>query len=122
MTDTCEDCGNDKEQDVSVDSAASDVVNAVAEFSVAVGLIQDAIASIDTHTIELQGGIDTQVATAQTDIASQSAGAITDINATAAKAKADLAQNVAAMVKQAIKDEQFFILSMVEEAMSRRGY
>lgn len=122
MTDTHDKTKNGKDENVSVNSAASDVVNAVAEFTVAVERIQEAIASIDTHTIELQGGIDTQVATAQTDIASQSAGAITDINATAAKAKADLAQNVAAMVKQAIKDEQFFILSMVEDAMNRRGY
>ena len=78
--------------------------------------------NIDTHVAELQSGIDTQVATAQTDIASQTANSKLDINATATQVKADLKQNVTAMVKQAIQDEQLFILKVVEDAMNRRGY
>ena len=79
-------------------------------------------AGIDAHTTDLQSGIDSQVATAQVDIASQTASAKSDITTLAAQTKAGLEQHITALVKQAIQNEKFFVLEMVEEAMRRRGY
>ena len=121
MTKECEGCGNDKEQDVSVESAALDVIDAVSEFTVAVSLIEEAIAGIDVHTADLKSGIDSQVASAKSDIDSQVATAKSDINLLAIRAKAGIEQHSSTVVMKAIQENIFSIANAIKEAMGRLG-
>ena len=146
-------CSNCKDEETSammvetnterVDAAALDVLNAIAEFTEAVALIQAAVLSIDEHTALMKlsiddhaglakWGIDEHIALAKGDIDNHVAAQKGDIDNHVAMqkggidthvtlAKAGFDQHAAAAVTMAIHSNIQTIVNAVLDELRRRG-